>query len=307
MSATLRGHSAQVVNSESVNGDFRARSANTPGDSVGRERDTPADTSDSERDTRRRLLTRRQSIADTPDSGRDTSHSERDSERRRVAGRIVRRLHAVKSLDDLEALTRDEAFWHAWQLRVVDRAVAVFTEVYIGGVEAAVRVMKRRGWFAPRKADPPDEYFEVIGDPTFDAQMRMYVTAYTTEWYGRLEATTRRALVDAIVEARQSGWSIKRTVEEIQPLFGQGRAQRIAVTETTRLFGAGSQHTQRQLGVTFWHWRTAEDDRVDPTCDQMAAGGPYPMTVDFAPAHINCRCWPAPVSTDEQASLEGKA
>jgi hypothetical protein len=72
---------------------------------------------------------------------------------------------------------------------------------------------------------------------------------------------------------------------------------------TTRLFGAGQQETFRQLGITGWWWRTAEDERVESACRAMSQGGPYPIEQDFVPQHIGCRCWMAPITTDEQAAL----
>lgn len=80
-----------------------------------------------------------------------------------------------------------------------------------------------------------------------------------------------------------------------------GRAERIAVTETTKTIteaetavyrdGRGAAGlTGKQLGV----WHTAEDEGVCPTCrpldgtpretwERVLPGGP--------PAHPNCRCW----------------
>lgn len=63
---------------------------------------------------------------------------------------------------------------------------------------------------------------------------------------------------------------------------------------TTRLFGAGQQASYDALGIERWNWETAQDDRVDETCDNLSTGGPYPMSEPFTPAHVGCRCWPSP-------------
>lgn len=211
---------------------------------------------------------------------------------------------AFKGLDQLEALLRDEAFWSDVAERTVDLVVPLFLELFLGGVESGARYVRARD---QAKAEDDDMVALTIASAPFQAEATMYVRAWTTNWYHTLEAATRAGLTEAIVKSRAEGWSLARTTEEVGRWFGPERARRIAVTETTRLFGAGAQFTYRQLGITWWHWRTAEDARVDPTCDQLAAGGPYPMDHAFSPAHVSCRCWPAPVSTEEQAELDNQA
>lgn len=115
------------------------------------------------------------------------------------------------------------------------------------------------------------------------------------EWWEQLEATTKAHLANAIDEQLELGVDVGAVVEAIEPLFGDMRAQRIAVTETTRAMGQAALATYEELGVEEWEWRTAEDPLVDRDCEERAEDGPYPIYIDFEPAHPNCRCWPVPI------------
>lgn len=64
---------------------------------------------------------------------------------------------------------------------------------------------------------------------------------------------------------------------------------------TTRFFGAGSQHVYRAAKLPGWEWQTVEDRWTCPICagknDEQ-----YPISEDFSPAHVQCRCFPKPVT-----------
>lgn len=213
---------------------------------------------------------------------------------------------SAKSIDDLARVTADESWWADRQRRVVGRLTPTFAKIAAMGARAGARMIARSG----RKQDE-DEIDE--GEVTrriaawLDAEAlgvaEMIAAAHAEAWWRALERTARRDLLDAIVRAREEGWSVARTVEAVGDIFGPKRARRIAITETTRLMGIGAQASYRAVGITHWHWRTANDDRVDSACQALAAGGPYPIEQEFTPEHVNCRCWPAPVTVAEQEAL----
>ena len=87
--------------------------------------------------------------------------------------------------------------------------------------------------------------------------------------------------------------------------YNPGRAEKIAVTETTRSYAEGNLEAGRIMEKQFpgvsvvKEWFTNEDDRVCPVCgplnetiiginDKFDAGG---IPIDGPPAHVNCRCW----------------
>lgn len=172
----------------------------------------------------------------------------------------------------------------------------IFNEIYMGGVVAGVRIARRYG-----VKDELDDVMEIL-DPSFTARAAMFILSYTNEWWQGLQASTRRRLLPILMEARELGTSVLDVKKKIEPLFGRERAKRIAVTEITRLFGAGAQAAYSGMGVEMWEWRTAEDGRVCPTCDSAAAGGPYPISMDFVPGHVSCRCWPVPFIEKKKAA-----
>lgn len=193
----------------------------------------------------------------------------------------------------IEDIMSDSALWQEIEQFTLDAARPIFEEIFMGGVRAGAIIAARMGSKAEGD-DDPEEFIRVVASADFGARAAMVLAAYEAEWWQALSRTVRRQLLDAIIDAREQGTSVRDIKKKIEPLFGKERASRIAVTETTRLFGAGAQESYRALGMEMWEWRTAEDDRVDPTCDQLAAGSPYPMSSAFFPAHVNCRCWPVP-------------
>jgi hypothetical protein len=92
------------------------------------------------------------------------------------------------------------------------------------------------------------------------------------------------------------GRTIGQLRDELSPLFGESRAQRIAVTETTRAYAEGTRLVQQEIdraGIRMEQvWRTSEDELVCPICgpnaDKRQSEG---WTVSSPPAHPNCRCW----------------
>lgn len=127
------------------------------------------------------------------------------------------------------------------------------------------------------------------------------INEYSDEWWQGLSASTQRSMRRTLVQALDEGWTLDRIAREFEPLFGEARAQRIAVAETTTLMGRGAMATYQRAGMEFWIWRTAEDTRVDADCSALArqsdpkkGGTPFPMTRQFNRAHVGCRCWPVP-------------
>jgi SPP1 gp7 family putative phage head morphogenesis protein len=203
-------------------------------------------------------------------------------------------------------ILRDEALRGEIRALIERRMRPIFRELYLGGVLAGIITARRERQRAGRKTQEDDDQFvELLADPAFAAREAMAISAYTNAWWEALDQTTRGELERAVLEAHRTGGRAADVAKRIEPMFGRARAQRIAVTETTRLFGAGAQASYRALGIQQWNWRTAEDERVCPDCDQMQAGSPYDMDQAFSPAHVGCRCWPVPVSSQQPSIIEG--
>ena len=100
-------------------------------------------------------------------------------------------------------------------------------------------------------------------------------------------------------------------VRALEPLFGPERAQRIATTETTRLYAQGNLTAWQISGrITHKIWHTARDELVCPICQPLdgvvvdldrafaarPVGAATPLGILAPPAHVNCRCWLMPWS-----------
>ena len=92
---------------------------------------------------------------------------------------------------------------------------------------------------------------------------------------------------------------MKALIKDIEPLFGKGRAGRIAVTEVTRLYAEGNLAAYASAGVEEVEWRTVNDAAVDPICEALDGQRWAVGTGESPPAHPNCRCWLAPVVSDK--------
>ncbi len=90
-------------------------------------------------------------------------------------------------------------------------------------------------------------------------------------------------------------------VRSIEPMFGPARAQRIAVTEVTRIFDEGNKLAHKAAGIETEEWQTARDDLVDTAICQPLDGQRFPIDSGPRPVtdtHIGCRCARLPVAVD---------
>ncbi len=139
-----------------------------------------------------------------------------------------------------------------------------------------------------------------------------FTKTYITEWLAELEATTRDGLRAAISAWQETGLGkrgLPDLVKSIEPLFGKARAERIAATETCRVFDQGNLAAHESAGVEYEQWLNAGDDKVRPEHrDGEGLGGKVfrlhegPRPSDF----INCRCARVPIATDEALEILGE-
>jgi hypothetical protein len=129
--------------------------------------------------------------------------------------------------------------------------------------------------------------------------------------------TTTRALVEEVMYTYTSTPGMTRgdLVDLLEPAFGEARANRIAVTEVTRIYSDATNEYQRmalEYGVEMRRiWLTLRDNLTCAICGPLH-GMPesvweiqYP---DGPPAHPNCRCsTELTVETEEEAMARGEA
>lgn len=93
---------------------------------------------------------------------------------------------------------------------------------------------------------------------------------------------------------------------QFETIYGRGRAERIAVTETTRMAEIAERSAMgvlKNAGVAVQRmWQTAEDDRVCPICAPLNDLPDHLWPSSFAdgpPAHVNCRCTAVIIGLDD--------
>lgn len=196
----------------------------------------------------------------------------------------------------LTAILKDKRFWARFRTALVDALTPRFTAVYVAGAVAGASIKPRtapaqKAATALAQDLTPEEF---LAQYEIDAIAEAAIADYINPFVESISATTYDMLRDVIASARRDGATLESIIDRTLALFSPERAEMIAVTETTRLFGLGSQAAYRAQGIDAWRWMTVSDPWVDSACRDRA-GNVYPQSEDFEPEHPRCRCFPAPV------------
>jgi SPP1 gp7 family putative phage head morphogenesis protein len=177
-----------------------------------------------------------------------------------------------------------EAFWREVYKKLRPHILRLFATVHAGGMTFALEVVRRqRG--EGKKQDDLDDLGRAVAPE---------VVAAADSWWQQFSTSTRRQMIEAFRAAEVTGEQPRETAKRLAALFSPQRAEVIAVTESSRLFGAGALATYRNLGYRQWEWTTVEDPAVEGVCSSLN-GSRYPIETPFYPAHPGCRCFPIAV------------
>lgn len=182
-------------------------------------------------------------------------------------------------------LADDDAFWAAQKRTFMKAVRPILADIFLSGSEAAMSLRTVRA-----KA--------IVGQVDYDGlanEADQVIADYTDDFWNMLDKTQRDGLRAAILKARQLGTGVESVMDTANSLFGPDRAKRIAVSETSKLFGKGAVATYRAAGLEKWEWTTVNDPWV---CEDCAAreGEQYSIDTDFDIQHPNCRCFARPVT-----------
>lgn len=141
-----------------------------------------------------------------------------------------------------------------------------------------------------------------LADGSVNERALSYARTYVTEWLQILDQVSRDAVRRALETFIQPGGTIQDMVDILEPQFGDMRAQRIAVTETTRIFAQANNIYAEELRLQYPEfdvnimWFTNRDDRVCSICGPLEGrtvrpGEVFTLDIKEPPAHVNCRCW----------------
>lgn len=191
-----------------------------------------------------------------------------------------------------ERLLDNDRFWELFDSTLRDQLFVAFEGLYLAGIEAGVlqvQAARRTKQMPLPDADILDEL--PITPKDLATVSEKAIRAHMTPWLQGLKKTTRDGIKDAIILSQRNGTGVEGVLKKITPLFGPQRAKMIAVTETTRLVGAGMMASYRMMGVETWEWHTVNDKFVCNICEPRH-GSEFPISTDFEPAHVLCRCFP---------------
>ena len=119
---------------------------------------------------------------------------------------------------------------------------------------------------------------------------------FSYHWIQNITDTTRPIVQNAVAKfVSTPGMTMGDLRDTLEYGFNPLRADRIAVTETTRAFSAATDIYQEQLGkagLNFQRvWRTSMDDRVCEICGPLEDKPESEWTIGPPPGHVGCRCW----------------
>lgn len=135
----------------------------------------------------------------------------------------------------------------------------------------------------------------------FNRAVADFARGYRFDLIRGLTDTTREQTQRAISDWIASGEPLDVLESRLAAIYGPERAERIAITETTRLFAQGNEMAWQSTGlVQKAIWRTVNDERVCPICEPR--DGIEIELGDGPPAHVGCRCFEVPMM--DEALLE---
>lgn len=181
------------------------------------------------------------------------------------------------------------SFWSEEEKRLWEKLSGVFINIILHGVEGGLALL-------------PEGLDGLISTTSLQSAIVDAALSYRQQWIKGINDNTMKQVWKEIDAWQQSGDPLPTLINILETkkdfLFGKTRAERVAVTETTRLHALGNEITFKESGyIKQWNWMTAQDELVCPVCRAGFENSPYPISVlhEKLPAHVNCRCWSQPI------------
>lgn len=220
-----------------------------------------------------------------------------------------RRKQAEDALTRLERLASDAEFWDRFERHLARELKPLVETVAVSGANVGARLVSQLLTAQKAEGDEIRDRIRRYNALTTTASRLNFVFGdagiagtIISEIVSNAVDVTLSRLQSSIARARIEGLGADYVLAQMQPYFDSPRAVATAVTETTRVFGAGSQAMYRALDVAEWEWQTVEDPWVEEIC-QARNGEIFSIEQDFEPAHVHCRCFPKPIVSEPELSL----
>lgn len=187
----------------------------------------------------------------------------------------------------------DSQYWREEEDALWEAVSAVYLASLFAGMEGGLDIL-------------PPELQTLVNFDVLNTDALRYAKQYRFSLISKINNTTREQTQQAITDWIQSGSSLDVLESQLEPIFGETRAQMIATTEVTRIFAEGNAAAWQSTGfVNEVQFNTAEDDRVCPYCSPLA--GEVFDVDDYGhkpPIHVNCRCWNSPIVSVEDVTAQ---
>lgn len=203
------------------------------------------------------------------------------------------------AFDVAQLLLIDADFWDSYERELVETTRPLFEAIFFAGMKAAIRLPEIKPIVTGNL--PEELTTKAVSEAVRTALANMIQTGRSvvenmmSTWASGIAQTTKDNILASLTRAREQSLGSPYVYDRIKADFDPARARRIAVTETTRFFGAGSVAVYRAAELPAWEWQTVEDGLVCPICSDLS-GTQFRVASDFGPAHPSCRCFPKPVT-----------
>jgi len=179
---------------------------------------------------------------------------------------------------------RQLAFWQDEEMELWDTLVELLINIFGDGVAEGV-------------ANLPANARMLVDFDWINQSALNFAKTYRYDWITKITDTTRTQVQQAITDWMREGSPLPALESRLAPIFGQVRAEMIAVTETTRIYAEGNDRAWKSTGVVSdeGKWQTAVDERVCPLCSPLH----NKITKEKPPLHPRCRCGRLPVVDED--------
>lgn len=195
------------------------------------------------------------------------------------------------AFDVAQLLLIDADFWDSYERELVETTRPLFEAIFFAGMKAAIRLPEVKPIVAGNL--PEELTTKAVSEAVRTALANMIQTGRSvvenmmSTWASGIAQTTKDNILASLTRAREQSLGSPYVYDRIKADFDPARARRIAVTETTRFFGAGSVAVYRAAELPAWEWQTVEDGLVCPICSDLS-GTQFRVASDFGPAHPSC-------------------
>lgn len=208
------------------------------------------------------------------------------------------------SYRDFERILNDADYWEAYSQTLAETVRPVFSKFYFAGAKAAAKFPEVRAILTDELADrvAAIKAEATAVNPDLLGAIDNFVGVGLREveesldyWVQDITKATKNEIQKAIALSHVNGEGSPFVLKRMESLFSPVRAHRIAVTETTRFYGTGAQSVYKAAKLPAWEWLTVADAHVCSVCTARN-GNLHRVSNPFNPAHVNCRCFPGPVT-----------